>query len=583
MRSRRSRRSSRLGRAPWRLLLASCLAAGAAAAQEPPEQEAAALGEEIHVNLLRMPILARGRGNQPVRDLRPEDLEVKLAGRALEIAYLEPFIEKRTEEPLPDVRLHLELPGGGQEVVTSGEAEPGHIVFFIDVENDQKLGKPRAASQLARFVTTELDPTYRAAVLAFDGQIHVEQSFTADRRVVADAIRRAFDRPPRPQLDLRARIFQLVDNLEECVVERGAFVHRASEDCVRTLVLNYAAEQKLHADDYLVALEGLVRYVSGLQGRKSVVAVSHGISMNPAPELVEAVKAVIGPATEQLSLLEMELRTGEGVRFARNALIDLALENDVTLHFVDRTIEPAGDTSARLPHALQVGARPIHVAFTAPQWDLKEIAENTGGIFVSSADLFDGAKEIMDIEQGGYYLGVYTDHRVPRDELSKIRVRAQSRGVRILHQRGVYKRSEAEKLARDIRGRIALGRPYRAPSPERDRVRVPFQLALHARDIGYEVQRDAALTNFTVHFLVEDDASRRLVDAYHFVNHALPRAEWDAEALQPIVIDGWVELPVGAYRLVAVVRNPKLDKEGEIRQPLEVAPGSAAEATAEGR
>ena len=569
------------GRFVWRpllLLLAAVAPPGPASSRQQP----AAVGEEIHVNLLRMPILARDRNDQPVLDLRPEEIEVRLEGRSLEVGYVEPFARDREEAPLPRVRLHLELPGGGEQVVASGETEPAHIVFFIDVENDQKLGKPQAASQLARFVTSDLDPAYRAAVLSFNGEIHVEQPFTSDRRAVTDAIRRAFDRPPRPQLDLRGRVFQLVDQLEECVVSRGAFVNEGDAVCLETLALNYAAEQNLHAGSFLVGLEGLVRYVSGLKGRKSIVAVSHGVAMNPAAELIEAIKAVLGPATEQLVFLEMELRTGEGKLFERTALIDLALENGVTLHFIDRASEPAGDTSARLPHALQVGARPVAVAFTAPQWDLKEIAESTGGVFVTAADLQQGAQEVMRIERGGYYVGVYTGHRLPRDELTKIRVRTTRRGVRISHQRGVYQRSRVELLARDVRGRIALGRAQAVGGRAKDRVRVPFQLAFDPRDLGYEVLGDAALTNFTLHFLIEDGAGRRLADAYHFVNHSLSRAEWESPSPPPLVIDGWADVAVGEYTLIAVLRNPKLGNEGEIRQSLVVAPGSAEEAPGAG-
>ena len=547
-----------------------------AAGVAPSTQAQEIISAEVDVNLVRVPILVHDRKNQPILDLRAEEIVVKLQGRELKVGFLEPFAKERHSEPLPTVRLHLELPGGTERGLSSSVSESSHIVFFVDVENDQKLGKVQAASQLARFVTAELDSSYRAAVLSFNGEVQVELPFTSDHRDVARAIREAFERPPRPQLDLRGRVFRLIDLFDDCVVSRGAFVNQGDEECFKAGALDYAAELNLHSRDFLQALETLVRYVGGLEGRKSVVAVSHGSSMNPAPEVIEAMKAVLGN-TEQLSFLNLELRTGEGLRLERNQLIDLALENEVTLHFVDRSQEPAGDTSARLGHAFEMGALPIHTAFTAPQWDLKEIAENTGGVFVANTDLFEGVKEVMSLEQGGYYLGFYTDHRLPLDQLSKVKVRTTRRGGRIVHRSGIYSRSKAEQLAHEIRGRVILGRHVRVGAPGDGRIRVPLELAVQPRDIGYEVVRGIAQTNFTLHFLVEDGNGRRLTDSYHFVNHAYPQELWEAGDVEPVIIVGWVELPVGEYRLTALVANPKLGNEGRITQALTVAPGPLQE------
>ncbi|RMH23521.1 MAG: VWA domain-containing protein [Acidobacteria bacterium] len=558
-------------------LAALLLCALPAPAQEEPQPEPSAqFGEEIDVRLVQIPILAHDRKGRPITDLRPEDVEVKHDGRPMRIAFLEPFHKPRPERPLPEVRLKLELPGGADDAAASGSVEPQHVIFYIDVENDQPLGKSLAIQQLIRFVDEGLDPSYRAAVVSFNGEIHLDQPFTSDRRAITRAIRDAFDQPRRPQIDLQLRIRQLIDRFEDCIEEEagGVFIKTPDEDCVEAVAREYADEVRPRARDFLIGLEGLIRFAGGLDGRKSVVAVTHGTAVNPAPEIVEAMRAVFGNALE-LGQVQLEIMSGEGERLRMDEVLDLAIRNQVTLHFVDRTQAPTGDHGARLAHAYQPGAQPMHAAWTAPQQDLREIARTTGGSFVVSQDLFDGVKRAMDLERGGYYLGYYTDVILTRDQLSKVVVRSARKGVRITHQRGSYARPKELQLAlANFRGRIDLGRPQRLSDRRDEALHVPFRIVANPRDLGYAPGREVVAADLTLHVRVEQGA-QRLADVYHFVNHAYPRAVWEAEEEEPLVIDGWVELPLGEYRLVAVFKNARSGDGGQLEREVVIASRAA--------
>lgn len=170
-------------------------------AAEPPtgDQDRTAPGfrEEIEVRLVQVPILARDNNGDPVIDLRPNEIVVKDRGQRRQAAFLEPFVvPPAAAQPLPDVVLHVDLPGAAERASASRGVESRKLILLIDVENDQPLGKERAARDLERYVEHGLDQSYRVAVLAFDGDLEVELPFTRDRTVVAAAIRRVFDRPP---------------------------------------------------------------------------------------------------------------------------------------------------------------------------------------------------------------------------------------------------------------------------------------------------------------------------------------------------------------------------------------------------
>lgn len=563
------------------LALAAFLGAQQAPTTDEPsaEEQARDVGvrEEIEVNLVQVPILVWDRNGDPITDLRPEEVVVKDRGEKMEVAFVEPFEREppEDEEPPPDVELRVELPGADeQQAPPNATAQPRRIIFYIDVENDQPTGKPRAAADLVRFVRQDLDPSYRVAVLSFNGEVNIEQPFTYDRMEVADALRSAFDRPPRPNLDVQARIRALIRDLEDCIIDEGSFTRVGNESCMEGVALTYVDEVRPRAEDFLIGLEAVVRYASGLEGRKSVVAISHGVAANPAAEVREAMKAIFGDTT-QLIQTQLSVMTGEGVRHQMDDLMDLAVRQEVTLHFVDRTLAPTGDTGARLGTPYAPGAMPMGVAHLAPQEDLKEIAANTGGTFVSSVDLYEGVKQAMAIERAGYLVGYYTTSYLPTDRLAKVKIDVERRGARVSHRRGTYARVQGQAAEPIIRGRIVFARPE-AVGPER--LRVPFQVSADPRDIGYERVEGSAVTNFTFHMRLEGEGGRVLADSYHFVNHAYPWKLWEQQEVEPLLIGGWVEVPQGTYRLAASFKNPKRPElGGELERTLTVASRSNGE------
>lgn len=580
------------------LALLVLLTPGAAPAQEA-EPEAASqpasapqFDEEIEVRLVRVPLIARDRQGEPVTDLTPDELRVVERGEEKRIAYLEPLRDEAADAgPLPEVRLHVEAPGGGDPVALAGATEPRHMIFLVDVENDQPLGKLDAAEDLIRFATQELDDAYRVAVLSFNGHLNVEIGFSTDRRRVARAITRAFDRPPRPHMDLRRQVRGLIEKLEDCIVERKSFSRRGSPQCIQSAMREYTDEQRMRAKDFLGALEGVVRYLSALEGRKSAVVISHGTSMNVATEFAEAVRAVFGQ-TDDLPSLQLDLMSGEGALAERGDIIDLAIRNEVTLHFVDRTTVPTGDYGARQADPNMPGAFPMTVTHRAAQMDLQELAEHTGGVFVSDFELIEGLREVARLEEGVYHLGYYTDRYLSPEQLAKVRVETSRPGVRITHRRGTYARAEDLNIPSRLLGRIAVGRPEE-PSSGEPGVHLPFQVIADPRRLGYQLQGEAAVVELSLHLQVQAADGRAAADSYHFLRHGYPAEVWLSGEEEPVIVEGWVELPPGEYRLVASLRNPAREMGGVLDRMLEVArrpsaaegegggDGTGAEASAE--
>lgn len=530
--------------------------------------------EEVVVRLVRSPIVATDRKGRPITDLTAEEIRVKDRGRVRKVAFLEPLLKGPATEPLPKTFLFLDVPGsGGGALSESGSTEPRYIAIVIDVENDPPLGRMKATDEAVRFVRERVSAESRVAVFSYTGEIHQEILFTpGDNEEVAYAVMRAFGRPGRPKVDLRARIRELVSEFRDCVTDEGAFIATASDRCLRDVATVYADQLRPAAKDYLSALEGIVRMMGGLAGSKVIYALSHGVSTDPTAELAEAMRAVLGP-TSQINDMIQYLGFGEGARLEMDRFLELVLREDVVFHFVDRTAAPSADFHASQAHANQPGTRPTLAAHVAAQNDLEEIATTTGGTFTAETDVFEGLSEALSLEAGSYVVGYYVDELLSRKQMRKISIRATRKGVKVAHRRGSYD----QRPLNEITGEVLIG-PASAAKSRRsielglsEHSFVPFQIVADPRGIRYEPSGDDAVASFTLHVQLRDAAGRVVADGFRFLNHSYPLRVWKSQAIEPIRINGWVELPAGSYQLVARFRNPANGRHGELVQALEVA------------
>ncbi len=139
-------------------------------------------------------------------------------------------------------------------------------------------------------------------------------------------------------------------------------------------------------------------------------------------------------------------------------------------------------------------------------------------------------------------------------------------------------REGAEEI---FRGQIALGRPVKLAPDRGEGLHVPFRIVANPRDIGYLRADEQMAANFTLHVLVER-GEQRVASSYHFVQHAYPRELFEREDVEPVTVAGWVELPLGSYRLVANFRNAKTGTGGRLTRELVVATKGGEQAATDG-
>ncbi len=527
--------------------------------------------DEVEVRLVEQKLLARDRKGRSVTDLTAEELRVRDRIGNARVAYLTPlWRESVGVDSLPDVLLQMDVPDGTAEFSRTTGKEPRYVVILVDVENDPQLGTNKAAMEASRFVATQLDDSDRVSVLSYDGKLHEELPFSQDKAAAAQAVMNAYARPPRPHLDLRARIRNLISTIEECRRDgSSSFVRDANMRCLRDVSIDYIDEHRPDAEDFFDALQGVVRVVAGLRGQKIVLALSHGVASDPMREVLESVKAVVGP-TDQVSWLASSVGPAEGAEFRLTTLFDFAIQQRVSLSFVDRSTAPMDSISASQSRANMPAAWPMKVAFSAPQDDLEKVARMTGGVFTASTNLYSGLSDTLETLAGAYVLGYYPNELLRPAELAKVKIRSSRPGIRLTYQRGFYPRETGKKIG----GAIALGASHRVdkatPEDGPRRMRLPFEVQIDPRTLRYEEGSEEASGTFSLHVRVQNAAGRTLADSYHVITHAYPLDVWKSGEMAPVIVPGTVELTPGSFRLSAYVRSVREGLEGEFFRMLQV-------------
>ncbi len=554
------------------LVSTSMVADGAGEEQKPP---VGSVEEQVSIHLLEIPVVALDRKENPITDLRAEEIVVKLRGRRQRVAFLQPAIAPAEALPpeLADVRLHVDAPGGAESVVPAVGREPRYIVLLVDVEHDSKLNRPRALESALRFVRNDMQPGDFAAVLSYDGDINLETSFTNDAAVLAEALSKAWERSSSPSLTMRRNIEDLLRALEECGLgrDRRGTGYLMNESCVRDLAVRYVEEHKPDITGFLDALSTVIRYADALDAPATVLAISHGVATRPELEFIEAARAVFND-TNELARMQITLNLSEDIQKELDALKEQALRSGVTFYFIDRNKQPVGLRGARQRGFYYAGFSPIEVAHQQPQRTNREVARATGGDLMITTDVGEGLRQALEMERGRYLLGVYLDRPIRPREFKSLSIETTRRKVRLRRGIAAYHRPpKAEPMA----GRFRFGKT-RLLDPPREGRFVPFAVEVPPRQLGYVPTGRQVTASLTLHVVVATQQGRVITGSYHFLAHSYPRDVWEQGQEGPLVVRGWVEAPEGDYRLVARIRNAKTGRGGEIATAIRIVTGDGS-------
>jgi VWFA-related protein len=601
-----------------RLAIASLCLIASVAGQSPAPQSQQAKPDDtdvvrISTNLVQIDAVVTDKNGQQVTDLKANDFEVLQDGRPQKVTNLS-YISTQpnnssgviSRNPTPSLPANAPVPA----VALRPDQVRRTIALVVDDLGLSFESTAFVRKTLTKFINEQMQPGDLVAIIRTSAGAGALQQFTSDKRQLAAAIDRVRWYPlGRGSVAAFAPLEPDVMAETATAISRGgegsSLAERAAANARR---LGEAAQ--LEADDLnelkeetftvgtLGALSYVVRGLSQLPGRKSVLLVSDGFQLfskvkRDAPSVPNDGPSGVGIVDTDAPSLITNIRVLETLR----KLTDEANRSSVVINTMDTrglqtlTLTAADNTTGLGVNRVRQEVADRERGFFDTQAGLAYIARLTGGLAIQNEnDLNKGLQRVLD-DQAGYYLIGYRpdestfDTQTGRSTFHKITVKLDRPGLRVRSRSGFF--GVADKEARELRKSgdlaTALASPFAAADVhlrltslfgDDDRLGSILSSVLYidghdltfkeGPDGWHEADIEVLAYTFGAYGEVIDSLSR---------THKI-RAH--AESYESIIRDGLlytVNVPIkkaGAYQLRIAVRDTASKRVGSASQFVEV-------------
>ncbi len=405
----------------------------------------------IETELVQIDIVVADKNGKLVRDLKREDFELFEDGKKQQITH---FAAGTATRPATWLRVNKKTDAKGAVAVAAG-AEAGAERYLVIAVDDFHIAPENlliAKRTLQRFINEQMVAGDRIAVVTTSGNVGMFQQFTNEREVLERAIdrlsvqtREATSRYDSPRMtDYQAELIDLGDReaLELAVQEvaraegrnvgppssgggggrggqggqggqgsqpEGTTVREMIENRARSMARMIINQNASYSRTTLDTLEGVIRSLRGLPGRKMLVLLSDGFYLG-------------GRSASQV--------------FDIRQITDAATRAGVVIYSIDTrgliASPPGGDAAQPsgfiIPQLAGAQSRIETGAIQARRNGINALAVDTGGFLVrDNNDLNFGLQRVLD-DNEVYYVLAYEPPESRRDgRFHKIEVRIADR------------------------------------------------------------------------------------------------------------------------------------------------------------
>jgi VWFA-related protein len=431
------------------LCSAMFMAAGAASQSAPPEQAAppataqqtgaAQSGYVLKVTtrLVTLDLIAVDSRGNPVRDLKPEDLQI--------------FEEHKAQQKIEHFEYFDKLAGtGAPGNSTSATRKPANVlsnqfpldqlkipptVVLIDSLNTQTSNQHQGRARMIQLLRS-LPPDTPVAVFLLGSSLRILQGFTSDGRLLRAALDRAVTGATveqDPLEDTQSTSNSLQNTGADAFGNLGFQTQLAEVQSFEKE--EYSMTVDLRAKETLGAMAQIGKYLSGIPGRKNLIWVSESFPFSIAPD----------PSTGNNPFAGLR-NYADQVKLVANALTDV----QVAVYPLDvRGLQANQSLSAsqniNLPQNRMTGPAMASrlsqedADLLQTQGTMDELAQDTGGKACKNSNDLAGCVMTALKDSSSYYEMSFYPQKVNWDgRFHKIVVKTTRPGVKLTYRRGYY-------------------------------------------------------------------------------------------------------------------------------------------------
>jgi VWFA-related protein len=401
------------------LVMATAFAGAQAPAITPPpaSQDASPPAPEVtfkvEVNYIEEDVRVVDRNGNFVRGLKQEDFQVFEDGKPQKVQTFGmvdiPITRPRTPLFLGPGALPIE-----PDVAVNKQVLDGRLYLIVlDDYHVAPLRSQNVKNLARRFVLEKLGPDDQAAVVVTSGLLRASQDFTQNRRLLLEAIDNFVGQKMQSSALMR----------NERMSREGAPTDDAGNsiqiDPSNRFVEDESAQERMfQARQSLNSLRSIAEWMSAIQGRrKAIVFVSEGVDYNVHDVFT-------GGDPTQFNFANFNM-----IQQETWDTVSAASRSNVQIYPIDpRGLTMMGqediEISGLAPGAYGLGPKQLFQELSTSQANLRQLAEETGGVAFVGQNDFDKAFDRIVQENSSYYvLGYYSTNDRRDGRLRNVSVR----------------------------------------------------------------------------------------------------------------------------------------------------------------
>jgi len=402
---------------------------------QPPASSQSDYVLKVTTRLVTLDLMATDSHGNPVRDLKPEDLQIFEERKAQQkIEHFE-YFEKMARPGTPGNSANRAPANLYSNQLPLDLLKIPPTVLLIDSLNTQTANQQQGRAHMIELLRT-LPPDTPIAVFVLGTSLRILQGFTSDGRLLRAALDQSvsgttIEQDPRD--DPNSPSNSILATLGGSVADFGTpATLGALQDFEKE---EYATTFDLKAKQTLGALAQIGQYLSGIPGRKNLIWVSESfpISIAPDPDTGNNAFAGIREYADQVKTVANVLTDAQVAVYPMNVLglqanQALSASQNLSLPQTMMTGRAAGE---RLNHE--------DTLLLQSQGTMDELAQDTGGKACKNHNDLAGCVMTALKDSSSYYEMSFYPQNVNWDgKFHKIVVRTTRPGVKLTYRRGYY-------------------------------------------------------------------------------------------------------------------------------------------------
>ncbi|MGB6676786.1 MAG: VWA domain-containing protein, partial [Terriglobales bacterium] len=501
--------------------------------------------------LVLVNVTVRDKGGKVVRDMKPEDFQIKEDGKSQQIVSFD--IENTDAVPALDVAQAKPLENSGAPAPTSEKPQLAAavefkdrrlIVLFFDLSGMEPDEIDHSVTAAVNYVDKQMAPADLVSIVSLGSSLQVNQDFTTDHALLKKALQ------------------ALNPGAGQGFEEGSTGTTEGTPDTGGSFTADDTEYNIFNTDRRLEALRSVAERLSHVQQKKSLIYFSSGIDRTGIENESELKAATNAAVRANLSFYTMDIR-------GLQALVAGGEAQNASLR----------GTS---PYSGQSTLNALNSNFTT-QETLVTLAADTGGrAFLDSNDFSKVFKGVQDDTSTYYVLGYHSTNPARDGRYRHITVSLNRPGVKIEYRRGYYAPADYQHSTKEDRER-QLEEELNSDLPATD---LPLYLAAGYFRIGdnkFFVPISLAVPGSQIPFTSTSNQDKATLDVIGMALDGNKRQVGDMRNTAKLAVNTSAEvrrknvqynngfiLVAGKYHLKFVVRENQSGRMGSFETDIEI-------------